>query len=235
MNQKQGQPPSFEVEPGSENIPHHSEPGLRLVSLRESIATDFMNPQAELEQTEKEEFLNRALGLLNDKNRQLINLRFGFEEEAETQASTAQIMGVTRQNAHQMEARALKALGQLLERDITEEGIEQQVRESTPIVISSDPEVRRYAKNIGYEVYGNRLIGILKELVRISLHEEQRHIVQDSEDMEKTLLLERLSGIKIPRDMSKLSQKEKRLLASNIVKTILKRAGHEEKPEPSED
>lgn len=229
MDRRKEQPPRFEAEPGSENVPFRSEPGLRIISLGGSVASDFMNPQTELEREENERALEQALDALSEKNRQLINLRFGFEGEAKTQASTAQIMDVSRQNAHQMEARALKKLGQALQQDLTEEGINRQVRELSPIVISSNPEIRRQAKHIGYEVYGNGLIGLLKELAKVSPREEQKHIIQDSQDTQKILLLERLSGIKIPRDMSELSQEEKRLLASTIVKTILKRAGHKEK------
>lgn len=116
-------PSNIKAEPGSENVPFESEPGLRLVPLEESMPTDFMNPHAEMVRTERRQALARAFGNLTEKNQQLLTLRFGLLGEPETQASTARIMGVTRQNAQQMEVRALRALGRLLRPDFLEEEV----------------------------------------------------------------------------------------------------------------
>jgi RNA polymerase primary sigma factor len=54
--------------------------------------------------------LRRWLDLLDEKERQVLSLRFGLEGDAETLESIGRMFGVTRERVRQIEVRALEKL-----------------------------------------------------------------------------------------------------------------------------
>ena len=89
-----------------------------LLTIGESIADDSgASPEASLASTELGSLVREWLGELNDKQRTVIERRFGLDgQEAGTLESLAERLGVTRERVRQIQLEALAQLRRVLER-----------------------------------------------------------------------------------------------------------------------
>lgn len=87
-----------------------SEEVLPMLAAKNQLSLD--SPDRKLQELERHEQIAKALHLLTDRERQLIELRFGLtgQEEPKTLSEIGEVFGVTTERVRQIEIRALKRL-----------------------------------------------------------------------------------------------------------------------------
>ena len=90
----------------------------------DSVLGDFIRddvnpgPEAEVEKVMLRELLEESMDSLTERERQVLRLRFGFEDDRpRTLEEVGQFFGVTRESVRQIESKALKKLAQRKRRE----------------------------------------------------------------------------------------------------------------------
>ncbi len=82
------------------------------------VAHNGYNPEAELENNDAKEYLNKNLRMLNEKQRTVLTRRFGLIDGKDaTLKEVAHEIGITAERVRQIEIRALEKLRVILEKD----------------------------------------------------------------------------------------------------------------------
>lgn len=95
-----------------------SGPGREKLLLEAAAEEAFSNPTAILEDAEVHECIEQWLGQLNDKQRHVVESRFGINgRDAATLEEVGETIGVTRERVRQIQVEALRRLRKIMEKD----------------------------------------------------------------------------------------------------------------------
>ncbi len=85
--------------------------GVSNTTLIESIKdAKNLNPEENNEKIELDEYVNEILEVLDDREKDIIKMRFGINCEEKTLVEIGQVFGITRERVRQIEIRAIKKL-----------------------------------------------------------------------------------------------------------------------------